>query len=275
MTNPVLITAEDALADGQAVFIDATWFMPGAGQSEPERHIPGAVRLDIDAVADPTSGLPHMAPGAAAFERWMSENGLDPAARFIVYDSNGWLASARGWWTLRRFGLDARLLDGGLAAWQAAGGAVQAGPFARREPTPLPPGAVSLIRDDTVTWRDVLEHVARGDALIADARPPGRFAGTDPEPRPGLASGHMPGAVSLPMGRLIEGGRFLRGEALAAALGETDRSKPVICTCGSGVTAAVLVAGFTMAGFTDVRLYDGSWTEWASQGDLPIAAGGP
>ena len=273
----VLISPDDAAAC-DAVFVDATWFMPGAGRTGQEafaeQRIPGAVFFDIDEIADPTSALPHMAPGAACFSRWLAENALDAGARFVVYDQNGFLASARAWWTFARFGLDVRLLDGGPEAWRAAGRALETDlPPAIERSAPRTP--VLFVRDDAVGWADVLAHVERGDAVIVDARPAGRFAGTDPEPRPGLASGHIPGSVNLPFRSVIaEDGRMKTGEALEAVLPVADRAQRVITTCGSGVTAAILHAAFTQAGFTDLRLYDGSWTEWAGRGDLPVVTGG-
>lgn len=273
--NKVLITPREA-ARAEPVFVDATWFMPGAGRTGQEafaeKRLPGAVFFDIDEVADPTSALPHMAPGAARFSRWLGENGLGPEDRFVVYDQNGFLASARAWWTFARFGLDVALMDGGMAAWIEAGGRIEEGGPEPRERGGG--GGVLTIRDDAVSWADVLAHVQRGDATIVDARPAGRFAGTDPEPRPGLAPGHIPGSVSLPFKSVLTAdGRMKTGEAFEAVLPVADRSQRIITSCGSGVTAAILHAAFTEAGFTDVRLYDGSWTEWAGRGDLPIARG--
>lgn len=257
--------------------IDATWFLPGdqrdAKALYAARRIPGAIFFDIDEIADKDSYLPHMLPSPEKFASRMKKAGVGDGTRVVVYDSQGLFSAARVWWTFRVMGHeDVKVLDGGFPAWERAGYAVDtAPPQARTERHFTPRLRADLVRD----LSDMKRAVENG-AQILDARPSPRFRGEAPEPRPGLKSGHMPGARSVPSGSLVnENGELRSREELAAILSGAgaDATQPTITTCGSGVTAPIIALALARLGRWDAAVYDGSWAEWGSKADTPIATG--
>ena len=259
-----------ALGAPDLMVFDATKYLP----NEPfdglakyrEAHIPGARFFDIDVVADPDTTLPHMAPTAGRFARLMGEMGISNATRVIFYDQKGLQSSARGWWLMKLFGHEkAAVLDGGLPKWLAEGRATESGDAKQAAPSSYTPD----FRADLVKGiGDVKRIVAHGSALILDARAKGRFDGSAPEPRPGLPSGHMPGAKSVPFNELLNADFTMKDAATLrarfAAAG-ADGIKPIVTSCGTGVTACILALGLKQAGLGDAAIYDGSWTEWAGR----------
>ncbi|MFG1346760.1 3-mercaptopyruvate sulfurtransferase [Xanthobacter autotrophicus DSM 431] len=251
------------------VVVDASWHMPATGRSGAkeylERHIPGAVHFDIDTIADHSTDLPHMLPDAHSFAVAVGALGIGDGLRVVVYDSTGLFSAPRVWWTFRAFGAkDVKLLDGGLPKWLAEDRPVEDGPVTRRP-------AVFSPRLDHSRVADI-EQVDRalksGSAQVLDARQEGRFKGEMAEPREGLPSGHMPGAFNLPHGRLVKDGRLVSPDEIRKVVADTglDLSRPVITSCGSGVSAAILWVGLELIGKTPQALYDGSWTEWGASG---------
>jgi thiosulfate/3-mercaptopyruvate sulfurtransferase len=260
----------EALGAPDLMVFDATKYLP----NEPfdgltkyrEAHIPGARFFDIDVVADPDTNLPHMAPTAGRFARLMGEMGINNATRVIFYDQKGLQSSARGWWLMKLFGHEkTAVLDGGLPKWLAEGRATESGDAKSAAPTSYTPD----FRADLVKGiGDVKRIIASGSALILDARAKGRFDGTAPEPRPGLPSGHMPGAKSVPFNELLNADFTMKDAAALrarfAAAG-ADGTTPIVTSCGTGVTACILALGLRQAGLGDAAIYDGSWTEWAGR----------
>ena len=281
MTNDrsALISAADLNARLQAGtpirLVDATFYLPNEKKDAralfEQEHIPGAQFFDIDAVSTP-SDLPHTAPTPEIFAVAVGAMGITADDTVVVYDQKNMFSAPRGWWTFRLFGHeDVLVLNGGLPAWRAAGYGIADAPT-RPEP------AVYEVRADLRSARladkdDVSAALAAGHS-VADARPGGRFTGADNEPRAGMRSGHMPGAVSAPLSSLLDqNGHLLAPEKLADALAVVDTSTPVITTCGSGVTAAGLSLGLHELG-VESRVYDGSWSEWGREASgLPVVEG--
>lgn len=279
MNDPVVSTDWLAahLHDPDVRVVDGSWHMPQAKRDPAreftEAHLPGAVFFDIDGIADRSSGLPHMLPSPDAFAKAVGALGIGDGDRVIVYDSRGVVSAARVWWTFRVFGQDAvAVLDGGLPKWRAEGR-----PLASGTASPAPRTFKARFRPELV--RDVAQVKAnletRGEQIV-DARSRGRFAGTEPEPRAGLRGGHMPGSLNLPYDELHASDGTLRPpaelrEAFAAA--KVDLARPVVTTCGSGITASVLALALHRIGRPDAAVYDGSWTEWAGRDDTAVVKG--
>ena len=277
--SPLVSPAEAAvlLRLPDARVVDASWFLPAEGRSgraefESER-IPGAVFFDIDAVSDPSSDLPHMLPSPEAFAAAAGALGLSPDQKVIVYDSFGIRSAARAWWSLKVMGFpNAQVLDGGLRAWKAAGLPVETGPAQAPTPTEV---TANFSAERVRGLSDVAGALAGQSAQVVDARSGARFRGEAPEPRPGLRSGHMPGALNLPFDRLLTPeGTLMAPAGLAAefAAAGVDPARPVIATCGSGVTASVLALALEVLGHP-AAVYDGSWAEWGGSRGGDVVTG--
>jgi thiosulfate/3-mercaptopyruvate sulfurtransferase len=271
-------TAELAaeLEDPNLGVIDASWHLPNAGRIGAAefrlKHIPGAVFFDIDTIADRDQGLPHMLPKPEALAKAMTALGLGDGMRFVVYDATGLYAAARVWWTLRAYGVeDVRILEGGLPRWIKEGRPLKSG-----DADPKPRAFTPRLEDHFVaSLEEVRAALATGSAQVVDARPADRFRGEVTEPRPGVRSGRIPGSFNLPFADIIERGSLKSPAALKAefASHKINLDIPIITTCGSGVTAAILALAVEEAGGKVEGLYDGSWAEWGSRSDCEVATG--
>ncbi len=278
-TSRWLVSTEwlaEHLRDRNHVVVDGSYFLPAqrrdAHAEYRDGHIPGAVFFDIEAISDHSTDLPHMLPGPTQFGEAAGKLGISDTDTIVVYDSLGLYSAARVWWTFRLFGArNACILEGGLPKWKAEGRPLEKGEATRAPKkfnAEMNVGAVA-------TLADVRMALTSDSAQIVDARSPERFSGKTPEPRAGLRAGHMPGSFNVPYSRLIENGRLLARERIAAAFTDAgvDLDRPIITSCGSGVTAAILTLALESIGKEPKGLYDGSWAEWGSRPDLPVERG--
>ena len=260
------------------VIIDASWHMPAENRNAHEEylaeHIPGAIFFDIDEIADTKSGLPHMLPPPEKFSSRMRSMGIGDGSRIVVYDSTGLFSAARVWWTFRVMGVDdVSVLNGGLPKWKREGLPLESGPARSRTARHFTARRnLDLVRD----VGDIKALLKDRSAEIVDARAADRFAGKAPEPRPGLRSGRIPGSHNLPFAKLLNKDGTLKTAPEIERLFEeagVDLSKPVVASCGSGITASVLALGLAEIGHRRAAVYDGSWSEWGADQNLPIETG--
>ncbi len=264
----------ERLGDPALAIVDGSWHLPPTGrngrQEYRDAHIPGALFFDIDTIADTTSGLPHMLPNAAHFAEAVGALGISNEMTIVVYDGAGLFSAPRVWWTFRQFGAErVFILDGGFPAWVKEGRPTVSGETERPRRVFLAKGP----EHGVASADEVQAALDSGAVQVIDARPADRFRGEAPEPRPGVRSGHMPGSLNLPFPQVLADGRLANPAAIAAAFtaAGTDLDKPIITSCGSGVSASILALALESIGKPVQAIYDGSWAEWGSDPKRPIA----
>ncbi|WP_019934570.1 3-mercaptopyruvate sulfurtransferase [Oceanimonas smirnovii] len=262
------------LTHQDVVVLDASWHMPASGRNGAEewqqQRIPGSRFFDFDGrIKDQHTSLPHMLPDEKLFSKEVSALGISNHHIVVIYDSLGLFAAPRAWWMFRAMGHHkVAVLNGGLPAWQQAGL-----PLEQTAPAAVPPGQFSArLQPGWIADADIVARaLQQNNSRVLDARSRERFSGTAADPRPGVRAGHMPGALCLPFNELLQDGRMLPEQELAAIFAPLlTPEQTLICTCGSGVTAAILALGAELAGHKNIAVYDGSWTEWGGSADRPV-----